>query len=66
MQERISKIRFLIDRHKYDDALEMVVEALAETPDSGYLYALQSEIYEHKDETDLAIETIEKAGVIIF
>ena len=61
MQERISKIWFLVERQRYDDALEQISKAILADPDSAYLYTLQSELYDQIDQPDLAIESIKKA-----
>jgi len=59
--ELIERIQLLIERKRFDDAQIRISEALAQFPDSGYLYALQASVYEQKDENDKALSVINTA-----
>ncbi|MBI1287618.1 MAG: tetratricopeptide repeat protein [Flavobacteriales bacterium] len=59
--EQIKRIQLLIERRRFDEAHQRIVETLSQSPDSGYLYALQAEIHERQDEHVKALSAIETA-----
>lgn len=57
----ISRIQFLIERKKYDEAQLSLAEALTSYPDSPDLHALQAQIFFNQEKYKKALESINTA-----
>ncbi len=60
-EELVSRIEILIDRKKFPEAQQRIMEGLLEYPDSGELHALQSKIFLEYKDTEKAMTAIHRA-----
>ncbi|WP_417607999.1 tetratricopeptide repeat protein [Owenweeksia hongkongensis] len=59
--EYISRIEFLMERKKFDEAQVTLAEAFTQYPNTGLLQSIQAQIFYHKDNYKKALEAINQA-----